>query len=130
MATKFVNFLNTEGAFSIRELLSDPNTSLDQFEALNNTDKRQALMLMPRFVEKHLASNNIRDFKTPDNVYKAFNVLLDTKDQQILERFIRIFFETDDDNHNMMSKNYPILYDRLQHSKRFMNLAAKYSMTV
>lgn len=130
LATKFVNFLNTEGAFSIRELLSDPNTSLDQFEALNNTDKRQALMLMPRFVEKHLASNNIRDFKTPDNVYKAFNVLLDTKDQQILERFIRIFFETDDDNHNMMSKNYPILYDRLQHSKRFMNLAAKYSMTV
>lgn len=130
LATKFVNFLNTQGSFSIRDLLSDSQTSLEKFESLNNTDKRQALMLMPRFVEKHLKSNNLTDYKTPDETYKAFNVLLDTKDQQILERFIKIFFETNQQNQNMMSQNYPLLYNRLQHSKRFMKLAAQYSMTV
>ena len=130
LATKFVNFLNTEGTFSLRDILSDSSKSLEKFQALNNTKKRQALMTMPRFVEKHLSSNNITNYKEPNETYKAFNVLLDTKDQQILERFIKVYLETDENNQNIMRKSYPLLYDRLAHSKRWNNLTANYSKSV
>ncbi len=129
LATQFINFLNTQGSFSINELLSDPQNALEKFEDLTRTDQRQALMMMPRYIERHLSSNNLK-LKDPDDTYKSFISILDTKDQQILERFIKIFFESDMKGSNIMTQAYPLLHDRLRHSKKFTRLASQYAKSV
>ena len=86
-------------------------------------------MMMPRYIERHLSSNNLK-LKDPDDTYKSFISILDTKDQQILERFIKIFFESDMKGSNIMTQAYPLLHDRLRHSKKFTRLASQYAKSV
>ena len=131
LATRFSNYLLRSQNYSIKDLLTDPDTALEKFNNLpSSADRRSAIMNMPSYIEKHLESNNITDYKVKDNVFSSFVKISHTDDQQVLEKFIKYFFEAKDNNSNTIKDRHPLLTERINKSQRFANLKKMYSVSV
>lgn len=118
LADEFMAYISEQPTFNINDILSDKKTALKEFESLNSTEKRQAMLLMPMFIEKNL-KQNARTY------FESFEEIMKTKDQNALQKFINIFIQND-----ILRENFNHTFSALNQSEQFQDIRSKYSAYV
>lgn len=115
LSDEFLSYLSTEPNFDIDNILKNPKESLKTFDELTAPDRRQALLLMPMFLEKQLERGS-------DVYFKSFEQILKTEDQTTLSTFINIYLEND-----ILRQNFESLFTKLNESEQFNEIRSLYS---
>lgn len=115
LSDEFLAYLSTEPNFNIDDILNNPNDALQSFDDLTAPDRRQALLLMPMFLEKQLESGHTIYFE-------SFEEILKTEDQTTLSTFINIYLEND-----ILRQNFENLFSALNESSQFNTIRSLYS---
>lgn len=115
LADEFMKYASEVPNFKVDDLLSNKQKALSRFEALTATDKRQALLLMPSFIDK--------DLKKGSRLYlESFDEILNTKDQNAKDRFTRIFLSND-----VLRKNFKTTFDAASAMPNFNKIRKQFS---
>lgn len=115
LTDEFIHHLSNKPNFDINDILKDSKEALSKFENLTSPEARQALLMMPPFIENKL--------KHGDKSYlDSFSEILETNDQTALVKFIKIFVEND-----ILRQNFPTLYSEIVKLDTFKDLRSYYS---
>lgn len=119
ITTEFMTFLMQKPPFDIHEILSDKSKAFKRFEDLKNpVNKRQLILKSPYVMEQQLESGMRQALDS------FLEIISNTNEQQILQRFIYTFVED-----SVLEKSYPSVHKELMKENVYRNLLAQYSVS-